>query len=81
MMALVYRSDGNIKHRLHKKQISKKVLFLGILPTLSDLQCYKGKGKGKIVPVLFSTEHQAMKAYWGSGCIAPRLLDLGTRWR
>jgi hypothetical protein len=22
-----------------------------------------------------------MKAYWGSGCIAPRLLDLGTRWR
>jgi hypothetical protein len=22
-----------------------------------------------------------MKAYWGSGCIAPRNLDLGTRWR
>jgi hypothetical protein len=22
-----------------------------------------------------------MKAYWGSGCIAPRIVDLGTRWR
>jgi hypothetical protein len=22
-----------------------------------------------------------MKAYWGSGCIAARILDLGTRWR
>jgi hypothetical protein len=21
-----------------------------------------------------------MKAYWGSGCIVPRILDLGTRW-
>jgi hypothetical protein len=22
-----------------------------------------------------------MKAYWGSGGIAPRILDLGTRWK
>jgi hypothetical protein len=27
------------------------------------------------------TEHRAMKAYWGNGGIAPRILDLGTRWR
>jgi hypothetical protein len=27
------------------------------------------------------TEHHAMKAYWGSGDIAPRILELGTRWR
>jgi hypothetical protein len=26
-------------------------------------------------------EHHAMKAYWGSGGITPRILDLGTRWR
>jgi hypothetical protein len=26
-------------------------------------------------------EHLAMKAYWGSGDIAQRILDLGTRWR
>jgi hypothetical protein len=30
---------------------------------------------GKIVPVLFFlTEHHAMKAYWASGGIAPRIL-------
>jgi hypothetical protein len=41
-------------------------------------------GKGKVVPVLFffSVEHHAMKAYWGGGGgIAPRVLDLGTKWR
>jgi hypothetical protein len=41
----------------------------------------KVKGK-KIFPILlFLTEHHAMKAYWGSGGIAPRILDIGTRWR
>jgi hypothetical protein len=41
----------------------------------------KAKGK-KFVPVLFFlTEHHAMKAYWGSGSITPRILDLDTRWR
>jgi hypothetical protein len=38
------------------------------------------KSKSKVVPVL-STEHHAMKAYWGSRGIAPRIIDLGTRWR
>jgi hypothetical protein len=37
--------------------------------------------KCKVVPVLFLTEHHAIKAYWGSGGIAPHILDLGTRWR
>jgi hypothetical protein len=40
-----------------------------------------GKVKGKVVPVLFLNEQQAIKAYCGSGGIAPRILDLGTRWR
>jgi len=31
--------------------------------------------------LFFVTEHHAMKAYWGSGGIHPRILDLGTRWR
>jgi hypothetical protein len=26
-------------------------------------------------------EHHAMKAYWGSWVMAPRILDLGARWR
>jgi hypothetical protein len=29
---------------------------------------------GKVVPVLFLTEHHAMKAYWGSGGIAPSII-------
>jgi hypothetical protein len=42
----------------------------------------KVKVKGKVVPVLFRlTDHHAMKAYWESGGIAPRFLDVGTRWR
>jgi hypothetical protein len=34
------------------------------------------KGEGKVVPM-----HHAMKTYWGSGGIAPCILDLSTRWR
>jgi len=30
---------------------------------------------------VFLTKHHARKAYWGSECIAPRILDVGTRWR
>jgi hypothetical protein len=29
----------------------------------------------------FLTEHHAMNAYWESGGIAPRIIDLGTIWR
>jgi hypothetical protein len=43
--------------------------------------CIKSTGKGKFVPVLFLTEHYTMKAHCGSGGIAPRIPDLGTRWR
>jgi hypothetical protein len=31
-------------------------------------------GKGKVVPVLFLTEHHTLKVYWGSGGIAPLIL-------
>jgi hypothetical protein len=27
------------------------------------------------------TEHHTMKTYWENGGIAPRIPDLGTRWR
>jgi len=30
--------------------------------------------KGRVVPVLFLTKHHALKAYWGSGSIAPLIL-------
>jgi hypothetical protein len=34
----------------------------------------KVKVKVKVVPVLFLTEHHTMKAYWGSGGIAPCII-------
>jgi hypothetical protein len=34
----------------------------------------KGKGKANVVPVLLVAEYHAMKAYWGSGSIAPLIL-------
>jgi hypothetical protein len=37
--------------------------------------------KVKVKLSLCLTKHHAMKTYWGSGCIAPLILDLGTRWR
>jgi hypothetical protein len=37
------------------------------------------KAKVKVKLSLCLTKHHAMKTYWGSGSIAPRILDLGTR--
>jgi hypothetical protein len=37
--------------------------------------------KVKVKLSLCLTKHHAIKAYWGIGGIAPRILDLGTRWR
>jgi hypothetical protein len=39
------------------------------------------KIKVKVKLSLCLTKHHAMKTYWRSGGIAPRILDLGTRWR
>jgi hypothetical protein len=35
--------------------------------------------KGKVA--LYLIKHHAIKTYWGSGGIVPRILELGTRWR
>jgi hypothetical protein len=35
----------------------------------------------KVKLSLCLTKHHAMKAYWGRGGIASRIIDLGTRWR
>jgi hypothetical protein len=42
---------------------------------------FKKGVKVKVKLSLFLTKHHAMKTYWGSGGIVPRILDLGTRWR
>jgi hypothetical protein len=41
----------------------------------------KEENKVKLKLSLYLTKHHAMKTYWRSGGIAPRILDLGTRWR
>jgi hypothetical protein len=52
-----------------------------VLVTDVSLLCDYDKGKGKVVPLLFLTEHHAMKAYQGSEGIAKCILYVGTRWR
>jgi hypothetical protein len=48
------------------------IQFTRLLTAHCYYGCYdKGKGKGKVVPVL---EYHAMKAYWGSGDTTPRIL-------
>jgi hypothetical protein len=43
------------------------------------IRVQEGKGKkGKVFPV---PKYHALKTYWGSGGIAPRILDLGIRWK
>jgi hypothetical protein len=45
-------------------------VFLCHVPQYSTLHIAV-RVKGKVVPVLFLTEHHAMKAYWENGSIAP----------
>jgi hypothetical protein len=39
------------------------------------------KGKVKVLPTLFLTEHHTMKACWRSGGISPHIHDIGTKLR
>jgi hypothetical protein len=39
-----------------------------------SLKAFPKMCKVKVVPVLFSTQHHAMEAYWGSGGIVPLIL-------
>jgi hypothetical protein len=63
---------GKLKEHIKCKRYLKAGGFL------DDLGLY---GKVKVKLSLCLTKHNAMKTYWGSGSIAPRILDLGTRWR
>jgi hypothetical protein len=78
----------------HTFRFSTKYMYFSFLfmrptcPVLLDLSYYISCGAtGKTYKIsklslCFSlTEHHAMKVYWRSGFITPRILDLGTRWR
>jgi hypothetical protein len=47
---------------------------------LYTITYFRARGT-KVKLSLCLTKHHAMKTYWGSGGIAPHILDLGTRWR
>jgi hypothetical protein len=48
---------------------------------LTNVFIHQTKAKQKLsMCILLLTEHHAMKDYCGSWGIAPRILDLGTRW-
>jgi len=52
--------------------------LVGFFPSL--YRRISGSLKVKVkLSLCFLTEHNALKAYWGSGGTAPRILDLGTR--
>jgi hypothetical protein len=70
---LVKHKGFTIYKRVNKTAVLPKN-FKEIL--IFQLRVWYYKVKGKVFPVL--AEHHAMKAYWGNGSIAPRILDLGT---
>jgi len=64
-----------------QKTISVQLLVTNV-PLLLNIfnMFFNIKGKIKVKLSLCLTKHHAIKTYWGSGGIAPRILDLGTRW-
>jgi hypothetical protein len=62
-----------------------EVIRLSLVPLISSqgphVFVIDGKGKGKVKLSLCLTKHHAMKMYWVRGGTAPRILDLGARWR
>jgi len=49
--------------------------------TYEKLECLDSNNTLHTKLSLCLTNHHAMKMYWGSGGVAPRILNLGTRWR
>jgi hypothetical protein len=41
----------------------------------------QNSNKVKVKLFLFLTKHHTIKTYWASEGIAPRILDLSTRWK
>jgi hypothetical protein len=72
-MHIKFQSE-NLKGRDHSED-------LGVDGKILELILRKQSGKVKVKLSLCLTKHHAMKTYWGSGGIDPRILDLGTRWR
>jgi hypothetical protein len=64
------RSVGTHTHQMHRSMFDITSMALMFVHY-----------RYKFIVACASTEHHAMKAYWGRGRIARLILDLGTRWR
>jgi hypothetical protein len=71
-MGLIVNSDFCVLSESLKLKMGKTLILHVVY------QKVKVTLKVKLSPCL--TKHKVMKAYWGSGGIAP-FFDLGTRWR
>jgi hypothetical protein len=70
----IHNSDNQVTHRnLSQPDFKFRQVTLRIENYILLRAVYM-YGKGKVVSLLFLTEHQAMKEYWRSGSIAPRIL-------
>jgi hypothetical protein len=74
---VVLREIIQYTHYIHTAVIHRVITFIHIRNNITPTNLYNFEGR--IVTVL--NYHHAMKTYWGSGGIIPRVLDLGTRWR
>jgi hypothetical protein len=61
----------------------RKTVYHGVTTTVEQHATDHAPHRAVKVKVKLSLclpKHHAMKTYWGSGGIAPRILDFGTRW-
>jgi hypothetical protein len=70
--AQLRKAQGLLYFHLYDMSKGMKVILSIIYWVM--MSCQGVEGKGKVAPVLFLTEHHAMKADWGSGVIAPLIL-------
>jgi len=75
-----------MRHQQGRCAVSQLLFWLVIWLLTMLYQIHRLSSVWSMIKVKLSlcfllAEHQAMKAYRGNGGIAPRLLDLGTKWR
>jgi hypothetical protein len=90
VLCILEVSDHEICPELRLSRMLIFVVFLGYSRRMpgyyfaigqSDILLHPSQLTIKVKLSLYLTKHHAMKACWGSGRIAPHILDLGTRLR
>jgi hypothetical protein len=69
--------SASLSFHMQIRKHAKITVFYSLISSGQGHVCQCGKVKVKFFLCLI--KHHAMKTYWRSGGIAPRILDLGTR--